>query len=101
MGRVGNDIQLHNNGSRRELCFSLMTQERIRSNGDVQLHEEWHNIRVAEMLVETEKIYEGTMVYVQGRLQTKTFVDELRIKRYRTEVIAVSVEVMSIKQNAV
>lgn len=92
MGHISKKPRWHVYNGQRMLCFPLITTEKLKQS----LHEEWHQIRIHERLVNLEKLDIGMLVYVQGRLQTKQLVDENQIKHYRSEVIAISIEPMNI-----
>jgi single-strand DNA-binding protein len=51
---------------------------------------EWHNIVMWRGLAEVAEKYlkKGSQVYIEGRLQTRSWDDQNRQKRYTTEIIA-------------
>ena len=70
--------------------FSLATSRRWRNdNGDLQESTEWHQVvcwgRRAE--IAREYLAKGQRLYVEGRLQTRSWEDpETGKKQYRTEI---------------
>lgn len=60
------------------------------ANGQKQEKAEFHNIvawrRLAEIVGQYVK--KGSKIYVEGRLQTRSWDDQNAVKRYRTEIIA-------------
>ena len=58
--------------------------------GQRQEHTEWHRIVVWGKLAETcaEYLAKGRKVYIEGRLQTRSWEDDKNQKRYTTEIVA-------------
>ncbi len=94
-GRVDKEPRLHLKNGQRILNFSLVTTEKIRRNGAFEFLNEYHQVQVAEHIIGGELFAKGTPVCVQGCLQTSQFTDERAIKRYKTVIIANSVEQLS------
>ena len=71
--------------------FSIATNEYwTSSTGDKQERTEWHRIVAWGKLAEIAKEYltKGRQIYVEGRLQTRSWDDREGKKRYTTEVRA-------------
>src|SRR5438874_7942148 len=72
--------------------FSIATNERFKDKeGQWQDRTEWHNIVAWQRLAEIagEYLKKGRSVYVEGRLQTRSWDDkETGQKKYMTEIIA-------------
>ena len=66
-------------------------------NGDVQERTEWHRVVVWSKLAEicAQYLSKGRMVYVEGRLQTRSWEDNQGVKRYSTDVVANNVIFLS------
>jgi len=95
MGRIGKEPSWHNIDGQRTLCFSVVTIDRLKSATE-PLYEDWHEICVPEYLMFSDKLGLDMMVYIQGRLRTKMFIDPNKVKHYRTEVIATSVDIIDL-----
>ena len=70
--------------------FSIATNEsRRNSDGNWDDHTEWHRCVLFGKQAETaaEYVKKGQMVYVEGRLQTRSWEDKDGVKRYSTEVV--------------
>jgi len=71
--------------------FSLATNERYKDkDGNWQDRTEWHNIVVWQRLAEIagEYLKKGGKVYIEGRLQTRSWDDKTSgQKKYMTEVV--------------
>ncbi len=71
--------------------FSLATTETFKDdNGQLQSVTDWHNIVLWRGLADlTEKYcHKGSLVYVEGKLKTRSYDDKEGHKRYVTEVVA-------------
>ena len=70
--------------------FTLATNETWKSSdGDKKEKTEWHRVVVFGKMAETvaEYMKKGQLVYVEGRLQTRSWEDKDNVKRYTTEVL--------------
>jgi single-strand DNA-binding protein len=72
--------------------LTLATNERYKDkNGEWQDRTEWHNVVLWQRLAEIagEYLKKGGKVYIEGRLQTRSWDDkQTNQKRYMTEVVA-------------
>ncbi len=71
--------------------FTLATNIRWTDpDGNLQEKTEWHNIVAWRKLAEIcgEWLKKGRRVYVEGRLQTRTWDDKNGIKHWKTEIVA-------------
>jgi single-strand DNA-binding protein len=70
--------------------FGLATNEYFTKNGESQKRTEWHRIvcfgRLAEIC--RDSLSKGRQVYVEGRIQYRTWEDREGAKRYTTEIVA-------------
>ena len=91
IGKVGQSPKLvGNNAENSVLVFSVATHETYKDKeGIKQKRTEWHNIvafgKVASLIQQYVK--QGSQVMVEGRLQTRNYVDKEGITRYATEII--------------
>ena len=96
IGHLGRDPEVrYTKGGDPVANFSVATSERYRGrDGQRQERTEWHNIVAFQKLAEFCKNYlrKGKQVYVEGRLQTSDWTDNNNVKRYRTEIIARSIQ---------
>ncbi|MEE8341540.1 MAG: single-stranded DNA-binding protein, partial [Candidatus Neomarinimicrobiota bacterium] len=70
--------------------FNLATNESWRSSeGDTKEKTEWHRIVLFGKMAETAAEYmkKGQLVYIEGRLQTRSWEDKDQVKRYTTEIL--------------
>ena len=81
--------------------FSVAVNERWKNrDGEQQERTEWFRVVVWRGLAETcaQYLQKGRQVYVEGRLQTRSWEDKSGSKQYRTEVIADRVQFLSGRQ---
>ncbi|MEE9225568.1 MAG: single-stranded DNA-binding protein [Bacteroidota bacterium] len=92
IGNVGKDPELRYTSSGVAVSnFSLATNEQWKDpDGNTQERTEWHNIVAWRKLAEIcgEWLKKGKKVYIEGRLQYRSYDDKNGIKRYVTEVVA-------------
>jgi len=92
VGNLGADPELKYTPSNRPVCnLSVATNEVWKDkDGKKQEKTEWHRVNVwGEQAENCSKfLSKGRMVYVEGRLQTRSWDDKEGKKRYSTEVVA-------------
>lgn len=92
IGHLGSDPEFSHIPSGAALAkFSLATNESWKDqSGQAQERVEWHRIiawaRLAEIC--NEYLKKGRRVYIEGRIQTRSYDDKEGIKRYTTEIVA-------------
>ncbi|MGI4750620.1 MAG: single-stranded DNA-binding protein [Janthinobacterium lividum] len=98
VGNIGKDPRLHNFQDQQEvLCFPLITNEIIKKNGEDFELTEWHNVKIpkAVAVINTQELKKGDLLYIEGKIQTRSFYDEEQVKKYKLEIIAVKFQVLS------
>ncbi len=92
VGNLGKDPDLGYTQSGTARCtFSIATTESYSNNaGERQERVEWHNIVVWGKQAETVSkfLQKGRQVYIEGRIQTRSYDDKEGNKRYITEINA-------------
>ena len=71
--------------------FSLATNESwIDNEKEKKEHTEWHNIVAWNKLADfaTEYLQKGQLIYIEGKLQTRTYKDKDDVQHWKTEVIS-------------
>ena len=74
--------------------FSLATNESwIDSENEKQERTEWHNIVAWNKLADfaTEYLQKGQLIYIEGRMQTRTYKDKEDIQRRVTEIVSTAI----------
>lgn len=90
------------NGPRKCATFSLATTERYKDrSGNYINNTEWHNIVSWNHAELCEKyVQKGTQLYVEGKLRTRSWEDKSGNKRYVTEVMADTLQLLGKKENS-
>ena len=92
VGNLGKDAELrYTSGGTAVATVRLATTDRFKDkDGQWQDQTEWHSVviwgKTAESLA--EYLRKGKQIYVEGRLQTRTWADKDEKKRYSTEIRA-------------
>ncbi|MDZ7266261.1 MAG: single-stranded DNA-binding protein [candidate division KSB1 bacterium] len=101
IGHAGRDPEIkYTPGGLAVATFSVATNDSYKDkDGKQQDRTEWHRIvtfgRTAEVMGEYLK--KGQLVYVEGRLRTRSWDDDKGQKRYITEVVALNVQFLGRK----
>lgn len=98
VGNLGKDPVLKDTGSSNVCNFPIATSESWKDKqGNKQERTEWHDIVVWGKIGENCAKYlkKGRQVYVEGRLQTRSWDDDNGNKRYATDVIARDVQFLT------
>ena len=93
IGNLGKDPEVKYTPSGTAMAkFSLATNESYKDkSGEFQERTEWHNIVAWQRLAEIagEYLKKGRSVYIEGRIQTRSWDDKTSgQKKYMTEIVA-------------
>ncbi|WP_022853652.1 single-stranded DNA-binding protein [Thermodesulfatator atlanticus] len=98
IGRLGADPEIRYTADGQPVAtFRIATSERWTDKaGNRQERTEWHRIVAFGRLAEIcgEYLSKGRQVYIEGRLQTRSYEDRDGVKRYVTEIIAQSMQML-------
>ncbi len=100
IGNLGQDPETRYTPSGQAVAnFSIATTEKWnnKQSGQPEEKTEWHRIVVWGKLAELcrEYLAKGRTVYIEGRLQTRSWDDKDGNKRYTTEIVAQTVQFLS------
>lgn len=99
LGNLGADPETKKTASGQSITlFNVATSNAwTNKEGQRQEHTEWHRVVVWGRQAETcaEYLAKGRKVYVEGRMQTRSWEDDKNQKRYTTEVVASQVLFLS------
>ena len=98
VGNIGKDPSLHNFPDQQEvLCFPLITNELIKKNGEDFELTEWHNLKIPKIVATAnpQQLKKGDLLYIEGKIQTRSFYDEEQIKKYKLEIIVIKLQLLS------
>jgi len=92
VGNLTKDPEQRFTGSGTAVCnFSLATNEKYKDkSGEWQERAEFHNIVSWSKLAEIcgKYLKKGKQVYIEGRIQTRSYDDKSGNKKYVTEIVA-------------
>src|SRR5476651_538532 len=91
VGHLGKDPEIrHLDGGVAVTSFPLATSETFNKDGKKVEQTEWHNIVMWRGLadVAAKFLQKGKLVYIEGKLRTRSFEDKEGNKKYTTEVVA-------------
>lgn len=91
VGHLGKDPEVrHLDGNVTVASFPLATSETYNKDGKRIEQTEWHNIVMWRGLADVASKYlqKGKLVYIEGKLRTRSFEDKEGHKKYTTEVVA-------------
>ncbi|PPL01395.1 single-stranded DNA-binding protein [Parapedobacter indicus] len=91
VGHLGKDPEIrHLDGNVTVASFPLATSEMYNKDGRRVEQTEWHNIVMWRGLAEVaaKYLFKGKLVYVEGKLRTRSYEDKGGVRRYTTEVVA-------------
>ncbi len=105
IGNVGNDPEVRylesnpqNPATNAKVAsFRLATTERYRDrSGELRENTEWHSIVVWRNNADVvEKyVHKGSQLYIEGKLRTRQWTDQTGNKRYTTEVVADTLQLL-------
>lgn len=91
VGHLGKDPEVrHLEGNVTVASFPLATSESYNKDGKRIEQTEWHNIVMWRGLADVAAKYlqKGKLVYIEGKLRTRSFEDKEGHKKYSTEIVA-------------
>ena len=106
IGNVGRDPEVRyldgQSGNAKVATFTLATTERYRDrNGETRENTEWHNIVAWRNTADVVErfVKKGTQLYIEGRIRTRSWDDQTGNKRYTTEIIADTLQLLGKKSD--
>jgi len=93
IGNLGRDPEIRYSPSGvawGNLRLATTEGRKDKDTGQWQDHTEWHNVVVLGRLAEiaNEYLKKGSKIYIEGRLQTRKYMDKSNVERYQTEIVA-------------
>jgi len=103
IGHLGRDPELKQTSTGKNVCvFSMAVNRRWRdSEGETQEETDWFNVEAWDRLGEIcgEYLKKGSLIYLEGRLQTDSYEVEGET-RYYTKVVANQMQMLDRKATA-
>jgi len=101
IGRLGKDPEVRYTPDGTMVTnFNLATDEQWKDkNGEKVQKTEWHRIVTFGKLAEIcgNYLVKGKLIFVEGRIQTRSWEDKDGIKRFTTEIIASNMQMLDSK----
>lgn len=98
VGRLGKDPEIRYTPSGTAIAnFTMATSENYKDkDGQKQERTEWHRIVAFGKLAEIcgEYLAKGKQVYIEGRIQTRSWDDKDGNKKYMTEIVANTMQML-------
>ncbi len=93
VGNVGMDPEVRTLETGTKVArIRLATTERLfdRQSNETKEHTEWHTITLWRGLADVvdKYVHKGSQLYIEGRLRTREWMDKDNNKRYTTEILA-------------
>ena len=100
IGRLGQDPDVREVGTSKVANFSVATDESYTDrNGNKVEKTEWHRVVMWNKAAENAGAYlkKGSLVYIEGKLETRSWENDAGEKRYSTEVKSFSFQMLDNK----
>ena len=99
LGYVGKDPETKEFETGKVTNFTIATTEKgykLKSGKEVPDRTEWHNIMLWGGLAEVAEKYikKGMQVYIEGKIQTRSWANKDGVTHYTTEVIASDLQML-------
>ena len=99
LGYVGKDPEIKEFENGKVAKMTIATTEKgykLKSGKDVPDRTEWHNIMLWGGLAEVAEKYinKGMQVYIEGKIQTRSWADKEGVTHYITEVVASDLQML-------
>lgn len=104
IGHLGKDPDVRTLDGGSEVCqLVLATTEKgytLQNGTQVPERTEWHNIVMWKGLAEVagKYLHKGDKIYVEGKIRTRSYEDNNKVKRYITEIFVDNMEMLVVKQ---
>lgn len=104
IGHLGKDPDVRTLDGGSKVCqFPLATTEKgytLQNGTQVPERTEWHNIVMWKGLAEVagKYLHKGDKIYVEGKIRTRSYEDNNKVKRYITEIFVDNMEMLVVKQ---
>ena len=103
VGNVGNDPECREGSSGAIANLSIATSDtwKDKNTGEQQERTEWHRVVFFNRLAEVVRDYvkKGTKIYLEGRLQTRSY-EQDGVQKYSTEIVANEMQMLDSKNGS-
>ena len=98
VGNLGSEPEVRSSASGVMVSkLSIATNEQWKGrDGQMQEHTEWHRVVLFNRLAEIARDYlhKGSMVYIEGKIQSSKYTDKNGVERYMTEIMAKQLQML-------
>lgn len=99
LGYVGKDPEVKDFENGKVAKMTIATTEKgykLKSGKEVPDRTEWHNIMLWGGLAEVSENYvkKGMQVYIEGKIQTRSWADKEGVTHYITEIVASDLQML-------
>lgn len=103
VGNLGRDPEtryMPNGDAVTNVAIATTESWKDKNSGEKKELVEWHRVTFYRKLAEIAEKYlkKGSQVYIEGRLQTRKWIDKDGVERYTTEIIADTMQMLGSKQ---
>ena len=101
IGHLGKDLDVRTLDSGTKVCqFTLATTEKgdtLQNGTQVPDRTEWHNLVLWKGLAEVagKYLHKGDKVFIEGKIRSRSYDHNSKVKRYITEIFADNMEILS------
>lgn len=101
IGHLGKEPDVRTLDSGTKVCqFTLATTEKgytLQNGTQVPERTEWHNIVLWKGLADVagKYLHKGDKVFIEGKIRSRSYEDNSKVKRYITEIFADNMEILS------
>jgi len=92
VGTVGKDpeVKFFQSGDAYTVLSIATTETWKDKQGEKQEKTEWHRVKFTRKLAEIvgEYVKKGSLIYIEGKLETSKYTDKQGIERFATEIVA-------------
>ncbi len=103
IGNVGVDpeIRATENGKVARIRLATTERYRDRATNESREHTEWHTVTLWRGLADVVDrfVHKGSQLYIEGRLRTREWTDQNGSKRYTTEIMADTMNLLGRRDN--
>lgn len=103
VGRVGRDPEIRYNAEGLAIAnISIATTDKYKdkATGEIKETTEWHRVSFFGKMVEIVEKYakKGSLLYIEGKIQTKKWTDKDGVDKYTTSILANSMQLLGDKK---
>ena len=97
VGNLGRDPEIRSTQSGSQVAnFTVATSRKYKADGGYREETEWHKVVAFGKLAEicAKYLHKGKQVYIEGRIQTRSWEDKSGQKKYMTEIVASEMQML-------